>query len=47
MSHESENLFGSAAKLFEERPRYNRFDPRELQPKGRAYVIREQDGERT
>jgi putative SOS response-associated peptidase YedK len=41
-----ETLWGSAAKLFSERPRDNRFDPRELRPKGRAYVIREQDGER-
>ncbi|MFC3579514.1 SOS response-associated peptidase family protein [Sphingomonas hylomeconis] len=29
-----------------ERPRDNRFDPQELRPKGRAYVIREQDGAR-
>lgn len=43
---EPTTLFGSAAKLFGERPRDNRFDPRELRPKGRAYVIREQDGER-
>ena len=43
---EPETLWGSAAKLFEERPRDNRFDPKELRPKGRAYVIREQDGER-
>lgn len=43
---EPETLFGSAKKLFSERPRDNRFDPRELRPRGRAYVIREQDGER-
>ena len=46
MSHEPETLWASAAKLFEERPRDNRFDPRELRPKGRSYVIREQGGER-
>ena len=43
---EPETLFGSTAKLFVERPRDNRFNPKELRPKGRAYVIREQDGER-
>lgn len=43
---EPETLFGAANKLFGERPRDNRFDPQELRPKGRAYVIREQDGER-
>ncbi len=43
---EPADLFGSAAKLFVERPRDNRFNPQELRPKGRAYVIREQDGER-
>ncbi|WP_230772054.1 SOS response-associated peptidase family protein [Sphingomonas sp. Leaf4] len=43
---EPADLFGSAKKLFPERPRDNRFDPRELRPKSRAYVIREQDGER-
>lgn len=43
---EPATLFGSAAKLFTERPRYNRFDPRELRPASRNYVIREQDGER-
>ena len=43
---EPTTLFGSAKKLFTERPRDNRFDPKELRPKGRAYVIREQDGER-
>ena len=43
---EPETLWGSAAKLFDERPRDNRFDPKELRPKSRAYVIREQDGER-
>jgi putative SOS response-associated peptidase YedK len=46
MSREPETLWGSAAKLFEERPRDNRFDPRELRPKSRSYVIREQNGER-
>jgi putative SOS response-associated peptidase YedK len=43
---EPETLWGSAAKLFSARPRDNRFDPRELRPKSRNYVIREQDGER-
>lgn len=46
MSHEPETLWGSTAKLFEERPRDNRFDPRELRPKGRSYVVREQSSER-
>ena len=46
MSSEPETLWGSAAKLFSERPRDNRFDPRELRPKSRNFVIREQDGER-
>lgn len=46
MRGEPETLFGSAKKLFSERPRDNRFDPGELRPKGRSYVIREQDGER-
>lgn len=46
MSQEPETLWGSSAKLFSERPRDNRFDPRELRPKSRSYVIREQDGER-
>lgn len=46
MSNEPETLWGSAAKLFSERPRDNRFDPRELRPKSRNYVVREQEGER-
>ncbi|WP_242154848.1 SOS response-associated peptidase family protein [Sphingomonas sp. BAUL-RG-20F-R05-02] len=46
MSHEPEALWGSASQLFDERPRDNRFDPRELRPKSRNYVIREWDGER-
>lgn len=46
MSNEPETLFNAANRLFDERPRDNRFDPRELRPKSRAYVIREQDGER-
>ncbi|MET3726031.1 SOS response-associated peptidase family protein [Sphingomonas trueperi] len=45
-SGEPETLFGSAAELFEERPRDNRFNPVELRPKSRNYVIREQDGKR-
>ncbi|MFK4874922.1 SOS response-associated peptidase family protein [Novosphingobium sp. ZW T3_23] len=43
---EPETLWGSIAELFDERPRDNRFDPQELRPKGRAYVVREQDGVR-
>ncbi|MGO4169195.1 SOS response-associated peptidase family protein [Novosphingobium sp. YAF33] len=42
MRGEPETLFGSAAHLFTERPRDNRFDPQELRPKGRSYVIREE-----
>lgn len=41
---EPETLFGAANKLFSEPPRDNRFNPQELRPKGRAYVIRERDG---
>ena len=43
---EPETLFGAAKRLFYERPRDNRFDPQELRPTGRAYVIREEGGER-
>lgn len=43
---EPETLFGSTGRLFGERPRDNRFDPRELRPNGRAWVIREEGGER-
>ena len=43
---EPETLWGSTGKLGDDRPRDNRCDPKELRPKGRAYVIREQDGER-
>lgn len=43
---EPETLWGSAAKLFDERPRDNRFDPTELRPTNRSYIIREQNGER-
>lgn len=46
MKGEIETIWGSIAELFSERPRDNRFDPQELRPKGRAYVIREQDGVR-
>lgn len=46
MRGEPETLFGSAAKLFSDRPRDNRFDPQELRPKSRSYVIREEAGER-
>lgn len=44
---EPEALFGAANKLFGERPRDNRFNPQELRPKSRNYVIREREnGER-
>ena len=46
MLGEPETHWGSAAKLFSPRPRDNRFDPRELRPKSRNYVVREQDGKR-
>ncbi len=46
MDGEPETLWGSASKLFIERPRDNRFNPRELRPKSRNYIIREQGGER-
>lgn len=46
LQREPDTLWGSAAKLFSERPRDNRFNPVELRPKSRNYVIREQDGER-
>lgn len=43
MAGEPETFFGSAKKLFSERPRDNLFNPRELRPRSRNYVIREQD----
>jgi hypothetical protein len=43
---EPQAIFQSTAKLFDERPRDNRFRPQELCPKSRSYVNREQDGER-
>jgi putative SOS response-associated peptidase YedK len=46
MSNEPETLWGSAEKLFSERPRHNLSDPRELRLKSRNYIVREQDGER-
>jgi putative SOS response-associated peptidase YedK len=46
MLGEPETHWESAAKIFSERPRDNRFDSRELRPKSRNYVVREQDGER-
>lgn len=46
LQQEPETLWGSSAKLFSERPRDNRFNPAELRPKSRNYVIREQGGER-
>ena len=45
LSHEPESLFGAKGWLTE-KPRDNRFDPVELYPKSRAYVIREENGER-
>ncbi len=47
LSYEPETIlthFG--ADWLAEKPRDNRFDPRELRPKSRAYVVREQDGKR-
>ncbi|MGE4404310.1 SOS response-associated peptidase family protein [Pseudomonas sp.] len=46
MAGEPETIFGAAATLFSARPRDNRFDPRELRPGSRNYVIREQGGDR-
>jgi hypothetical protein len=43
---EPETLFGATKTLFSERPRDNRFDPREFRPKSRNYVMYEQDGAR-
>ncbi|MDP1026296.1 SOS response-associated peptidase family protein [Sphingomonas sp. KR1UV-12] len=43
---EPETLFASTGKLFDERPRENTFNPKELRPKSRNYVVREQDGVR-
>lgn len=43
---EPDAIWGSAAKLFTERPRDDRFDPHELWPWGRNYVVREHNGER-
>lgn len=43
---EPDTLFQSAAKLFDERPRDNRFHPQELRPRSRSYVIREEGGMR-
>lgn len=46
MAGEPETLLGSIAELFAERPRDNRFDPHELRPKNRSYVVREHAGVR-
>ncbi|MEE4450577.1 SOS response-associated peptidase family protein [Novosphingobium resinovorum] len=43
MKGEIETIWGSVAELFSEAPRDNRFDPQELRPRGRAYVMRQQD----
>ncbi|KHL24286.1 hypothetical protein PK98_15090 [Croceibacterium mercuriale] len=43
---EPETLFGATSELFAERPRDNRFNPQELRPKSRNYVIREDEGGR-
>ena len=44
-SHEPETIFGATSWLVE-KPRDNRFNPAELAPLGRAYVIREDAGGR-
>jgi hypothetical protein len=44
MDREPETIWQSATQLFTERPRDNRFDPRELRPGSRNYLVREQDG---
>ena len=47
LSYEPETLRTDLATVFEaERPLDNRFNPRELMPRGRAYVVREEDGRR-
>ena len=43
--HEPDTIFGAKGWLTE-RPRDNRFNPVELVPRSRAYIIREQDGVR-
>ncbi|WP_333574058.1 SOS response-associated peptidase family protein [Sphingomonas sp.] len=45
-SGEPETLFGATSKLFSERPRENTFNPVELRPRSRNYVIREEGGQR-
>ncbi len=44
-ANEPETIFGAKGWLTE-KPRDNRFNPRELYPKSRAYVLREHDGQR-
>ncbi|MGY2735793.1 SOS response-associated peptidase family protein [Sphingomonas sp. UYP23] len=47
LSYEPETLRTDLATVFEaERPLDNRFNPRELMPRGRAYVVREVEGRR-
>ncbi|GHH10012.1 MULTISPECIES: SOS response-associated peptidase [Sphingomonas] len=47
LSYEPETLHTHLATVFEpERPLDNRFNPRELMPRGRAYVVREEAGRR-
>jgi putative SOS response-associated peptidase YedK len=47
LSYEPETLRTDLSTVFEaERPLDNRFNPRELMPRGRAYVVRERDGRR-
>lgn len=47
LSHEPETLRTNLATLWGvDRPMDNRFNPVELMPRGRAYVVREQDGRR-
>eukprot|EP01037_Dinobryon_pediforme_P027314 gene27314-30163_t len=47
LSYEPETLRTHFASVFEaDRPLDNRFNPRELMPRGRAYVVREEGGRR-
>lgn len=47
LSHEPETLRTNLATLWGvDRPMDNRFNPGELMPRSRAYVVREEDGQR-
>lgn len=47
-NHEPETLRANLATLWGvDRPMDNRFNPAELMPRSRAYVIREEDGRRS